>query len=147
VAGGAPVLPPPVTGLEAAAFPYLIGGGRATGATTKLRVGAPAEARRSSSPAAAAAVATATKQARRRRHRNQLVDPGNRYEYLDHDHDHDHDTATGTSASGAGPMGFPGTVRQESGPAVTGLTSLADDAAGSGPRVPMLPHTWDAPPD
>ncbi|MEB3049395.1 PPE domain-containing protein [Mycolicibacter sp. MYC123] len=132
VAGGVSVIPPVITGVEAAAFPYLIGGGPAAGMRAKATASAPAEARRSSAPAAAAAVGTATKQARRRRHRDSLVDPGYRYEYLD---------ATATaSASGAGPVGFPGTGPHETRSAVTGLTSLSDDSA-----VPMLPQTWDSP--
>ncbi|MEB3021566.1 PPE family protein [[Mycobacterium] crassicus] len=140
VAGGVPVMPPPITGIEMAAFPYLIGGGRASRASAKMRGSAPAEARRSSAPAATAAVATATKQTRRRRNRGRLTDPGNRYEFIDPD-----SAMTVASISGTGPVGFPGTVQHETGSAVTGLTSMTDSAAGSGPTVPMLPHTWVSP--
>ncbi|MEB3032511.1 PPE family protein [[Mycobacterium] nativiensis] len=137
---GVPVMPPPITGIEMAAFPYLIGGGRASGASAKMSVSAPAEARRSSATAATAAVATATKQARRRRHRGRLMDPGYRYEFIDPD-----STMAVASASGAGPVGFPGTLQHETSSAVTGLTSITDSAAGAGPTVPMLPHTWETP--
>ena len=142
VAGGAPVAPPPVTGTAAAAFPYLVGGGPAHGAAAKMRPGAPAPAQRAEAPAAAAGTAAAAKQARRRRHRESLADPGNRYEYLDTG-----DANTQESASGTGEMGFPGTVRHETGSAVTGLTTLTDSAAGAGPTVPMLPHSWETPED
>ncbi|OBK84018.1 PPE domain-containing protein [Mycolicibacter sinensis] len=124
-AGGVPVMPPPITGAEAAVFPYLVGSGPTYGAATPMRLAAPAAAQRSPAPAAAAVTAPTERQARRRRHRQGLRDPGNRYEYLD-------------SASGAGQLGFTGTVHQETGSAVTGLTTLTDSA-------PMLPHTWESP--
>jgi PPE-repeat protein len=126
-AGGVPVMPPPITGVEAAAFPYLIGAGPSYGTAAKMRSAAPGAAQRSAAPAAAATTAVTERQARRRRHREGLPDPGNRYEYLD-------------SASGAGQIGFAGTVQQETGSAVTGLTTLTDNA-------PMLPHTWEGPED
>lgn len=137
-AGGVPVMPPPVTGAEAAAFPYLVGGGGTYGAPAKLRLAAPATTERVQAPVAAGVGAYSARQARRRRHREQLADPGNRYEYLDAG-------MAAASVTGAGPMGFPGTVRHQRGSAVTGLTTLADSAAGTGPTVPMLPHTWDGP--
>ncbi|MEO6793044.1 MAG: PPE domain-containing protein [Mycobacterium sp.] len=140
VAAGVPVLPPPITGVEAMAFPYAVGGGPTFGATSTMRVGAPAAAQRSAAPTAAAAAAAPASQARRRlrRHREGLTDPGNRYEYLD-------STATVAGEHGAGQMGFPGTMRHETGSAVTGLTALGGNAAGAGPIVPMLPHTWETP--
>lgn len=140
VAGGGPAFPPPFTGAEAAFVPYLVGGGPVSGARAKMGASAPAAAQRSKAPAAAAAAAAVAKQARRRRQREALMDPGNRYEYLAPD-----DTAA--SQNGAGRMGFPGTVRHETGSGVTGLTTLTDGAAGAGPTVPMLPHTWEGPED
>ncbi|HTM85621.1 MAG TPA: PPE family protein, partial [Mycobacterium sp.] len=84
VAGGVSVLPPPITGVEAMAFPYVVGGGPTFGAHAKTRLGAPAAGQRSAAPAAAVAVAEPASQARRRRrHRLGLMDPGDRYEYLD----------------------------------------------------------------
>ncbi|PRC50875.1 PPE family protein, partial [Mycobacterium sp. ITM-2017-0098] len=50
------------------------------------------------------------------------------------------------SVRGAGPMGFAGTVTKGGNDTVeaTGLTTLAGDAFGAGPKAPMLPGTWDA---
>lgn len=45
---------------------------------------------------------------------------------------------------GAGTLGFAGTVPTETRPTAAGLTTLADDAFGGGPRMPMLPGTWFA---
>jgi hypothetical protein len=137
-------MPPPITGAEAAFAPYLVGGGPVSGARARLATSAPAATQRSDSPAAATATATAERQARRRRQREALKDPGDRYEYLD---SNDTDVAPVASASGAGQMGFPGTVRHETDSGVTGLTTLTDSAAGAGPTVPMLPHTWEGPED
>lgn len=134
VGGGVPVMPPPITGAETAAFPYLVGGGRATAAAAKMRVATPAAAQRSPAPAAAAVGTAEQRQARRRQRRETLTDPGNRYEYLDQS-----DMAA-ASASGAGQLGFAGTT-PENGSAVTGLTTLSDTG---GPTVPMLPHSWES---
>ncbi|BBY23202.1 hypothetical protein MSTO_34070 [Mycobacterium stomatepiae] len=47
------------------------------------------------------------------------------------------------SASGAGRLGFAGTGRKEADLRASGLTELAGDEYGSGPRMPMVPGTWD----
>ncbi|MGV0905883.1 PPE domain-containing protein [Mycobacterium novum] len=138
VGGGVPVMPPPITGAETAAFPYLVGAGPSYGAAAKMRVAAPAAAQRSQAHAAAAATTATASQARRRRQRETLTDPGNRYEYLD-------PGGIAASASGAGQLGFRGTVPHETRSAVTGLTTLTDSTAG--PAAPMLPHTWEKPDD
>ena len=46
------------------------------------------------------------------------------------------------SARGAGPMGFSGTVSSGTEQA-GGLTTLAGDSFGGGPKSPMLPGSWD----
>jgi PPE-repeat protein len=46
------------------------------------------------------------------------------------------------SDDGAGTLGFAGTVPQ-SGARAVGLTTLAGGEFGGGPRMPMLPNTWD----
>jgi PPE-repeat protein len=57
----------------------------------------------------------------------------------------DHPIAsTATSDHGAGPLGFAGTVRKGAVAQATGLTTLADDEFGGGPKMPMLPGTWNA---
>ena len=47
------------------------------------------------------------------------------------------------SGSGAGPLGFAGTAAQRRGLQAAGLAKLAGDEFGSGPRMPMVPGTWD----
>ena len=68
--------------------------------------------------------------------------------YADAYADLDDDVDTGpppeavASDRGAGPLGFVGTVSEESARAA-GLTVLAGDRFGGGPTVPMVPGTWD----
>lgn len=102
-------------------------------------------------PAAAAAVPGRAAAARRRR-RAAMHDHGD--EFLDMNVDVDPDwggtadesalLATATaSGSGAGRLGFAGTARTDADLSASGLTELASDEFGSGPRMPMVPGTWD----
>jgi PPE-repeat protein len=47
------------------------------------------------------------------------------------------------SGSGAGQLGFAGTASKDADLRAAGLTKLAGDEFGSGPRMPMVPGTWD----
>jgi PPE-repeat protein len=47
------------------------------------------------------------------------------------------------SENGAGTLGFAGTVHKDRVLAAAGLTKLAGDEFGGGPRMPMVPGTWD----
>ncbi|OBI43536.1 hypothetical protein A5706_04980 [Mycobacterium sp. E796] len=47
------------------------------------------------------------------------------------------------SGSGAGRLGFAGTAHKGQAAGAAGLTKLANDEFGGGPRVPMVPGTWD----
>jgi PPE-repeat protein len=47
------------------------------------------------------------------------------------------------SGSGAGRLGFAGTAHKDADLRASGLTQLAGDEFGSGPRMPMVPGTWD----
>ena len=83
---------------------------------------------------------------RRRRHKTQMLGRG--YEYMDLE---DEDTpaggervAVGASAKGAGTQGFAGTAAKTGAGQAAGLATLADDALGGGPRMPMMPGTWGA---
>ena len=51
--------------------------------------------------------------------------------------------ATAASDSGAGALGLTRRARERSGTAAAGLTTLPGDEFGDGPRIPMLPGTWD----
>jgi PPE-repeat protein len=47
------------------------------------------------------------------------------------------------SGNGAGTVGFAGTTHKDTAVGAAGLTKLAGDEFGGGPRVPMVPGTWD----
>jgi PPE-repeat protein len=97
--------------------------------------------------AGAAAQAAARAQARaRRRGRTALGERGHRDEYMDLGSDAyipPPDDGAAASDRGAGPVGFAGTTRRDVAAQAAGLTALAGDEFGGGPRVPMLPGTWD----
>ena len=51
--------------------------------------------------------------------------------------------STAASDRGAGKLGFAGAAAKETAPEAAGLTTLPGDEFGGGPRMPMLPGTWD----
>lgn len=67
---------------------------------------------------------------------------GRGHEYMDLEDEGE--LVGGASTTGAGPQGFSGTATKAGPGRVAGLTTLADDAFGGGPRMPMIPGTWDA---
>jgi PPE-repeat protein len=150
VASAAPA-PTPAAGGPAAGsgFPFLVGGGPGIGYGSGMS--APASARRKApepDQAAVAAAAAAREQARERRRRRAAVrDHGDEFADMNVGVDPDWaapaDPGPAASESGAGGLGFAGTVRKESVGAAVGLTTLADDEFGGGPRAPMVPSTWD----
>jgi PPE-repeat protein len=52
--------------------------------------------------------------------------------------------ASTASDYGAGVVGFAGTARDRAVSGAVGLTTLAADNFGSGPRLPMLPGSWNS---
>ena len=50
---------------------------------------------------------------------------------------------TSASDQGAGSLGFAGTAGRASVAEAAGLTTLAGDEFGGGPKMPMVPGTWD----
>lgn len=142
----APSAPPPAP-VAGGGFPFLVGGGPGVGFGSGMSAGAYAS-RKASEPdaAAVAAAAAAREQARRqRRRRTALHEHGNEFADMNVDVDPDWDAEPESFASnrGAGKLGFAGTVRNESADDATGLTALAGDEYGGGPRVPMLPNSWN----
>jgi PPE-repeat protein len=135
----------------APAVPYAVhGGDPGEGFTPTLRDKTSAKAPAADIPAAAgaAAAASAREKRRARRKRGAIArDYGDEFMDLDADVDtgpppvdEPHVTA---STKGAGPMGFSGTTTKGAGEAA-GLTTLAGDSFGGGPKSPMLPGTWDS---
>lgn len=144
--------PPPPTGIEGAAYPYLVGGptiGTDSGLSSSAQRKAPEP---DSAATAAAAAASAREQGRaRRRRRAAMHDHYHGYEFMDLDSEPDarpdlnrQDRAGSAVASdhGAGGLGFAATAPRNAA-AASGLTTLATDEFGDGPAVPMLPGTWD----
>lgn len=150
VSGGSAAPAAPATAAAAPAMPYAVyGGDPGEGFTPTLRDKTAAKAPASDIPAvaAASAAAAARKKRRDRRRRGAIArDYGDEYMDLDADADAGpppEEPRVTASASGAGPMGFTGTVAKGTAEAA-GLTTLAGDAFGGGPKTPMLPGTWDS---
>jgi PPE-repeat protein len=101
---------------------------------------------------AAAAAAAASKAKARARRRRRATQRGYGDEFADMNIDVDPDwgaplddervASTVASDRGAGPLGFAGTVSKGSAQAA-GLATVSGDEFGSGPKMPMLPNTWD----
>lgn len=147
-AAGVPPAPPPPVGVQAIAFPYLVSGGPWGGFGTGATAGADAAAgakKKASEPDTAAAAAAAREQAgkRRRRRRKSQRRPGDAV--MDMDIDVDPDWSSPASDRGAGAVGSAGAMVQPDRTAAVGLTTLAEDEFGGGPRAPMLPETWGQP--
>jgi hypothetical protein len=140
-------------------YPFLVGGGPGIGFGSGMSAGASASARRKASEpdsAAAAATASAREQARRRRRRGGVQrEYGDEFAdlhvFADMDVEPDWaapparepELATVASGRGAANQGFTGTLRNESVDDAAGMTALAGDEFDGGPRMPMLPRTWD----
>lgn len=146
-ASGAPAGPAPAaTAVASPVFAYAVAApgdwGPTCGPTVGGRTGLKAPA--ATIPATgAAAVSSAAARAKRRR-RAPLRDHSD--EFLDMDSDNESagwDPGPQTSERGAGRVGFTGTLPTETPLPAAGLTALADNGFGGGPRVPMVPGTWD----
>ncbi len=154
-APAAPAPPPPAAaGGVGFVPPYAVppgigfGSGMSSSASSRAKRKAPES---DSVAAAAAASARETERARRRR-RQRARQRGYGDEFMDMDIDVDPDwgapsggqTATfEASDQGAGSLGFAGTARKASVTEAAGLTMLAGDEFGGGPKMPMVPGTWD----
>jgi len=146
-APAAPTAPPvPVTGVEG--FAYLVGGpGPGFGPTLGARMSAAEPASDSAATAASAAAAVNREQARAARRLRTTIDRGYRYEFLSADEElaSDGPVLDPCQSSGVGSLGFAGAATK-AGVRPAGLTSLADDGFGGGPKVPMVPESWTAGP-
>jgi PPE-repeat protein len=135
--------------------PYAVGP-PGIGADTGMGASASSGAKKKSpTPHSAAAAAPAAspekKLARRRRRAKQR---GHSDELMDMNIDVDPvwgalpyeqpDESTVASGQSAGRLGFSGTARKGDTFQAAGLTTLAGDEFGGGPRMPMMPGTWDA---
>ncbi len=141
---GAGAAATPATG----SFAYVVGGiGPDAGPAPTLddREGATSPGRYIPAVTAVSAVGKQNVRARRRR-RTQMR--GYADEFADMDSDlgpgvEPEEATTMASDWGAGPLGFAGTVRKETVAQVAGLATLSGNGFGGGPRMPMVPGTWD----
>jgi PPE-repeat protein len=147
-AAAAPAAPATTAGT----FTYLVGFGGGPGTESGPTVGGRggAKAPAATMPAAAAAVPGRAEARARRRRRAAMREYGD--EFLDMDSDigvppeyrEPEELASAVaSGNGAGRLGFAGTGHKNVAADAAGLTTLAADEFGGGPRVPMVPGTWD----
>jgi PPE-repeat protein len=132
--------------------PYVVAGrdpGEGFSPTVRDTTGAKAPAATIPAAASGVAASAAARRKRRRKQQEDIKGRGFADAYLDDDEAPDPqqppqpEPRVTASGRGAGPMGFAGTVGVGSEEAA-GLTTLAGNAFGSGPKAPMLPHTWDS---
>ena len=96
-----------------------------------------------------AAAAAAARGQRRVRHRRQVIsrDHGDEFADMNVEVNPDWDAPRCdepmVSDSGAGQLGFAGTVRDDAVEQAVGLATLAGDGFSGGPRVPMVPGSWE----
>ncbi|MGO9928446.1 MAG: PPE family protein [Mycobacterium sp.] len=156
--GGAAATPAPA--VTTGSFAYIVGGGGDPGGgfgpTVGGRGGAKAPA--ATVPAAAVAAPSRAEARARRRRRAAMREYGDEFLDLDSDVDvggvvpdygeQEHLLASAlASGSGAGTLGFAGTAHKDTAPRAAGLAQLAGGEYGGGPRVPLVPGTWDQDPD
>jgi PPE-repeat protein len=151
VASSAPPPAPPTPAGPGSAPPYAIGPGLGLGSGMSSSAIAAAK-RKAPQPDAAAAAAVAVGEAARARRRRRARQRGYGDEFMDMNVEVDPDwggppdaepaASTAASDQGAGNLGFAGTARRETAAGAAGLTTLAADEFGSGPRMPMLPGSW-----
>ncbi|OBF54470.1 hypothetical protein A5787_04575 [Mycobacterium sp. 852002-50816_SCH5313054-b] len=149
----APAVPAPATTVGTFAYMVGFGGGPGSesGPTLGGRGGAKAPA--ATIPAAGAAAPSRAEARARRRRRAAMREYGD--EFLDMDSDigvaPDYEAEELVSAvasgNGAGSLGFAGTAHKDTAVGAAGLTKLAGDEFGGGPRMPMVPGTWDHEPE
>ncbi len=137
--------PPPPAGAGPAFFPPYVLGPPGIGAGTGMKTSASSSAKKKGSEPDAAAVAAASvaREATRARRRRRATQQDHSDEFMDMNVEVDPDWSAGASGRGAGSLGFAGTAAKKSGANAAGLTTLAADEYGGGPRMPMLPGTWD----
>jgi PPE-repeat protein len=153
-AGPAPTPPPAAGGGVGFMPPYVVGPpGIGSGSGMSTSASASAKRKAPEPGAAGLAAAAAAREVARARRRRRAKQRGYGDEYMDMDIAVDPDwgnppgeqpvASTVASDRGAGNLGFAGTAAKETAAEAAGLTTLAGDEFGGGPRMPMLPGAWD----
>ncbi len=150
---GAPAAPAATAAPATAGLAYAVAApgdwGPSLAPTVGGRSGVKAPAATIAAPGVAA-VSKAQSRARRRR-RAEVRDFGDEFLDMDSDigvtpdygPDDGLDDGVQPSDRGAGPLGFAGTAIREPALQAAGLSMLAGDEFGGGPRMPMMPGTWE----
>ncbi|OJZ75898.1 hypothetical protein BRW65_00015 [Mycobacterium paraffinicum] len=147
---GTPGTPAPTAapGTLAYAVPFAGGPDAESGPPVGGRVGAKASA--TTTPAAEAAAHTPAGTRPQRRRRATIRQYGDEFLSMDPDfgvrtdnEEREQLVSAAQSDSGAGMLGLVGTAHNGSAVGATGLATLAGDEFGGGPRVPMIPGTWE----
>jgi PPE-repeat protein len=142
----APQAPPPPPA-DSQGFGYLVGVGY-LGSRGQTRTISKAEEHGSAIAAVVPKALSAPPAARSRRQLRPVIDRGYRYEFLDDDNQLGAEPTapvpepSAPSDRDAGPLGFAGTASSVIGRAA-GLATLSGDDFDAGPKMPMLPGTWD----
>ncbi|OCB37119.1 hypothetical protein A5675_17300 [Mycobacterium malmoense] len=147
---GAPAAPAPAPAPSTLAYLVAYGGDPEAGVGPTLGGRGGVKAPAATVPAAGAAAATRAEARARRRRKAAMRDHSDEYLDLDSDVgvppdyvDEERLAAAVASGAGAGTLGFAGTTRKDNAFRAAGLTELTDGEFGGGPRVPMMPGTWD----
>ncbi|MGD1256929.1 PPE family protein [Mycobacterium seoulense] len=151
VAAGSGAAPAPAPAPAPSTLAYLVayGGDPETGVGPTLGGRGGVKAPAATIPAAGAAAASRAQARARRRKRAAMRDHADEFADMDADFDVPPDygdeewPAVAASGAGAGTLGFAGTARTGRAFRAAGLTKLTDGEFGGGPRVPMMPGTWD----
>ncbi len=153
VASTAPPPAPPAAGGAGFAPPYVVGPPMGLGSGMRTSASSSAKRKAPEPDTAAAAAVAATREAARARRRRRAGLRGYGDEFMNMNIEVDPDwggppgeepvVSTVASDQGAGNLGFAGTARKETVAGAVGLTALAGDEFGGGPKMPMVPGTWD----
>jgi PPE-repeat protein len=145
---GVPASVAPAGVPAAAGFAYAVGAlggwGPTAGPTGGSRGSIKAPA--ATVPAPGAAIPARAQARARRRRRAAMHDHGDEFLDMDSDFGVVPDFGADASDRGAGPLGFAGTAHKNGAQQAAGLTMLAGDEFGGGPRMPMVPGTWQTVP-
>ena len=150
-AAGAGTAAAPAPAATTGTFAYMVGFGGGPGTESgptvgpRGRVKAPA----ATIPAAGAVAPSRAEARARRRRRAAMREYGDEFLDMDSDisvapeYEPEELVSAVASGNGAGRLGFAGTAHKDAAVGAAGLTKLAGDEFGGGPRVPMVPGTWD----
>lgn len=151
VGAGAGAASVPAPAPAAGTFGYLVavGGGPDVGVGPTLSGRGGVKAPAAIIPAAGAAAPIRAEARARRRRRSAMHDYADEFADMESDigvppdYGDEELLAAAASGTGTGRLGFAGTTRKKKAFQVAGLTKLADDEFGGGPRMPMVPGTWE----